>query len=278
MKQLLLTSLLLICNIMYAQQPIILNVWPNGAPNTNEMNRQEENGPLYVAEPTLEIYPASHPNGLSIVACPGGGYGHLAMDHEGRDMAAWFNNQGITYAVLTYRMPNGHNDVPLSDAQQAIRLMREHAAEWKITKVGIMGSSAGGHLATTAATHFTDAATRPDFQILFYPVVTMDPSYTHMGSHNALLGKQPDKATEDLFSNEKQVTPQTPPAFLLHSSDDKAVPVANSVNYYLALVKNGVPASLHTYPVGGHGWGYRESFPYKRQWTGELEQWLLKLE
>ena len=278
MKQLLLTSLLLICNMMYAQKPVVLNVWPNGAPNTNEMTRQEENGPLYVAEPTLEIYPASRPNGLSIVACPGGGYGHLAMDHEGRDMAAWFNNQGITYAVLKYRMPNGHNDVPLSDAQQAIRLMREHAAEWKITKVGIMGSSAGGHLASTAATHFTDASNRPDFQILFYPVVTMDPSYTHMGSHNALLGKQPDKATENLFSNEKQVTPQTPPAFLLHSSDDKAVPVANSVNYYLALVKNGVPASLHTYPVGGHGWGYRETFPYKRQWTGELEQWLRKIE
>ena len=277
MRRLITAGLLLISTLLQAQQPVMLNLWPDGAPNTNGMTRQEENGPLYVAEPTLEVYPAARPNGLAIVACPGGGYGHLAMDHEGRDMAAWFNNQGITYAVLKYRMPNGHNDVPLSDAQQALRLLRSHDDDWKVAKVGIMGSSAGGHLACTTATHFTDAATRPDFQILFYPVVTMDPAYTHMGSRNALLGAHPDKATEERFSNEKQVTPQTPPAFLLHSSDDKAVPVANSINYYLALVRNGVPASLHTYPVGGHGWGYRDSFPYKREWTGELEKWLREL-
>lgn len=144
-------------------------------------------------------------------------------------------------------------------------------------KLGIMGSSAGGHLASTTATHFTDAETRPDFQILFYPVITMDPAYTHMGSHGNLLGKNPSKELEQKYSNELQVTPQTPPAFILHSSDDTAVPVANSVNYYTALVKNKVPASLHTYPVGGHGWGYRDSFPYKRQWTGELEKWLREI-
>ena len=171
-------------------------------------------------------------------------------------------------------MPNGNNEVPLSDAQQALRIMRQHAAEWNIQKLGIMGSSAGGHLASTAATHFTDAATRPDFQILFYPVITMDPAFTHMGSHDNLLGKSPDKALETKYSNEKQVKSDTPPAFILHCTDDDVVPVENSVAYYSALAKQGVSASLHIYPTGGHGWGYNDSYTFKRQWTGELEKWL----
>ena len=243
-------SLLFVSTLLAAQEPVKIKLWQNGAPNDNGMTSQVEKGPLYVAEPTIEVYPAKESNGLAIVMCPGGGYSHLAMNHEGYDMANWFNSQGITYAVLTYRMPNGNNEVPLSDAQQALRIMRQHAKEWNIQKLGIMGASAGGHLASTAATHFTDAETRPDFQILFYPVIT---------------------------SNELQVTPETPQAFIMHSSDDGAVPVANSVNYYTALVKNGVSASLHTYPVGGHGWGFRDSFPYKRQWTGELEKWLREI-
>lgn len=276
MRKLLLMSLLFFSALTYAAKPITIELWPNGTPNSNGMTEQAEKGPLYVAKPILEVYPATQPNGLSIIACPGGGYSHLAMNHEGHDMADWFNAQGITYAVLTYRMPNGHKEVPLSDAQQALRIMRNHANEWKIEKVGIMGSSAGGHLASTTATHFVDQETRPDFQILFYPVITMSAA-THMGSHDQLLGKNPDKETEELFSNELQVTPQTPPAFILHSGDDKGVPVTNSVNYYLALQKNGVSASLHIYPVGGHGWGFRDNFPYKRQWTGELEKWLREI-
>ena len=155
--------------------------------------------------------------------------------------------------------------------------MRQHATEWNIRKLGIMGASAGGHLASTVATHFTDNETRPDFQILFYPVITMDLSYTHKGSHDNLLGKNASKELEDKYSNEKQVTAQTPQAFIMHSSDDHAVPVANSINYYLALVKNNVSATLHTYPIGGHGWGFRDSFLYKRQWTGELEKWLREI-
>ena len=250
-------SLLFVSTLLAAQEPVKIKLWQNGAPNDNGMTSQVEKGPLYVAEPTIES--------------------HLAMNHEGHDMANWFNSQGITYAVLTYRMPNGNNEVPLSDAQQALRIMRQHAKEWNIQKLGIMGASAGGHLASTAATHFTDAETRPDFQILFYPVITMDPAYTHMGSHDNLLGKNPSKELEQKYSNELQVTPETPQAFIMHSSDDGAVPVANSVNYYTALVKNGVSASLHTYPVGGHGWGFRDSFPYKRQWTGELEKWLREI-
>lgn len=281
MKRLLLLSLLAISTGCYAQKPIELKLWPNGAPNTNGITTAEQelekNRVSNVSEPTLTVYPAAKPNGLAIVACPGGGYARLAMDHEGHDMAQWFNAQGITYAVLKYRMPNGHHDIPLSDAQQAIRLMREHASEWKFNKLGIMGSSAGGHLASTAATHFT-TETRPDFQILFYPVVSMDLSICHKGSRDNLLGKQPSDEMVKLYSNELQVTDATPPAFIMHSSDDKAVPVANSVNYYMELVKHNIPASLHTYPIGGHGWGFRDNFIYKRQWTGELEKWLRELQ
>lgn len=275
-KNILIMSFIIISSVLSAQKPIEIKLWPNGAPNDNNLKEQRENGPLYVAEPTLYVYPAENPNGMAIIACPGGGYYGLATAHEGHDMAAWFNGLGITYSVLIYRMPNGNNEVPLSDAHQAIRIMREKAQEWKFSKLGIMGSSAGGHLASTAATHF-DETTRPDFQILFYPVITMDKRYTHMGSRNNLLGENPDNKLVEKYCNEKQVTPQTPPAFIMHSSDDKTVPVENSINYYMSLVNNGVPASLHTYPIGGHGWGYRDSFIYKRQWTGELEKWLREL-
>lgn len=279
MKTLLLISLLTISCTMFGQKPIEMNVWPNGAPEDNGIKAEKDGNtdhPSYTNKTILYVYPAQKGNGQAVLACPGGGYTHLAMAHEGKDLADWFNAQGITYAVLRYRMPNGHDEIPLSDVHEAIRMLRKHKSEWNIKKLGIMGSSAGGHLASTAATHF-DAETRPDFQILFYPVITMDPSYTHMGSHDNLLGKNPAKELEKKYSNELQVTPQTPPAFIMHSSDDGAVPVANSVNYYTALVKNGVPASLHIYPIGGHGWGFRDSFTYKRQWTGELEKWLREI-
>lgn len=262
---------------LHAQQPLELKLWPEGMPNDNGMTCQEENGVLYVAEPTLTVYPATGGNGMAIVACPGGGYGKLAMDHEGKDMAAWFNNQGITYAVLKYRMPNGHKEVPLSDARQAMRILRHRAGEWQLKRIGIMGFSAGGHLASTVATHFEDEESHPDFQILFYPVISMDPEYTHRGTHDNLLGKQPAKEEEDDFSNELHVDGNTPPAFILHSSDDRSVPVAHSLNYYMALLRHQVPATLHIYPIGGHGWGYRDSFTYKREWTGELEKWLREI-
>lgn len=262
---------------LHAQQPLELKLWPEGMPNDNGMTCQEENGVLYVAEPTLTVYPATEGNGMAIVACPGGGYGKLAMDHEGKDMAAWFNNQGITYAVLKYRMPNGHKEVPLSDARQAMRILRHRAGEWQLKRIGIMGFSAGGHLASTVATHFEDEESHPDFQILFYPVISMDPEYTHRGTHDNLLGKQPAKKEEDDFSNELHVDGNTPPAFILHSSNDRSVPVAHSLNYYMALLRHQIPATLHIYPIGGHGWGYRDSFTYKREWTGELEKWLREI-
>lgn len=279
MKKLFTMGLLMFTTTMFAQKPIEIQLWPNGAPNSNGITTPEkqidESRVSDVTVPTLTIYRAAKPNGMAIVACPGGGYVRLATAHEGHDMASWFNAQGITYAVLKYRMPNTHHDVPLSDALQAIRIMKQHADEWKFNKVGIMGSSAGGHLASTAATHFTEDS-RPDFQILFYPVVSMI-NPTHQGSKDNLLGKTPSEEMLNLYSNERQVTPQTPPAFIMHSSDDKAVPVSNSVDYYTALVKNGVSASLHIYPIGGHGWGFRDNFIYKRQWTGELEKWLREI-
>lgn len=281
MKNLLLAGCLLWASQLFAARPIELKVWPNGAPLNNGLSysklEADVHAPSAISEAILYVYPAEHPNGQAILDCPGGGYAMLAMDHEGHNMADWMNAQGITYAVLKYRMPNGHKDVPLSDAQEAMRIMRRHAKEWCFEQLGVMGSSAGGHLASTLATHFTDDS-RPDFQILFYPVITMNPTYTHMGSHDNLLGKNVDKQIEKEYSNELQIKPNTPPAFIMHSSDDDLVPVDNSINYYKALTAQKISASLHIYPVGGHGWGYRDSFPYKRQWTGELEQWLKALQ
>ena len=277
MKKLLTIGLLAIATTLSAQSPIQVKL-QEGEYGTEVSEKPVIKGWIpgeEIPEATLTIYPASKPNGQAIIACPGGGYAGVAATHEGHDMAAWFNAQGITYAVLYYRMPYGKHEVPLSDAQRAIRFMRKHADRWSIRQLGIMGSSAGGHLASTAATHFT-AETRPDFQILFYPVVTMDEN-THQGSKDNLLGKNPSSDLIKLYSNEAQVTAQTPPAFIMHSSDDTVVPVDNSINYYLAMVKKGVSASMHLYPIGGHGWGYGDNFTYKRQWQEELEKWLREI-
>ena len=274
MRKLFMIGALLVSSFLSAQHPIQVKLAEEKIVNEKPVIKGWINGEEYT-EATLTIYPAKNPNGQAIVACPGGGYAGIATTHEGHDMATWFNTQGITYAVLHYRMPYGKHEIPLSDAHQAIRYMRKNAEKWGIEQLGIMGSSAGGHLASTAATHF-DAETRPDFQILFYPVVTMT-DYTHQGSKDNLLGKNPSEELVKLYSNELQVTEQTPPAFIMHSSNDDAVPVLNSINYYLALCKHGVWSSMHLYPIGGHGWGYNESFPYKAQWKNELEKWLREI-
>lgn len=280
MKTILVTALLIMTTSLCAQKPIELPLWPNGAPNSNELKGDEQemdNGRVSnIKNPDITIYRAEHPSGMAVIMCPGGGYARLAMNHEGHDMAPWFNTQGITYVVLKYRMPNGHREVPFSDVEQAIRLVRQHAAEWNInpSKVGIMGASAGGHLASTLATHYTSKETRPDFQILLYPVITMDANFTHAGSRENLITKNPSADLIAKYSNELQVNAQTPQAFIALSSDDKAVLPQNSINYYLALLKHNVPATMHIYPTGGHGWGFRDNFTYKRQWTDELEKWL----
>lgn len=259
----------------HGQSPVQVKLWTSENGTVVDEPPVLEDWVAEVPEATLTIYPASSPNGQAIIACPGGGYVGIAVKHEGHDMASWFNSLGITYAVLHYRMPKGDYQIPLSDVHQSFHYLRKHAEQWKINQIGIMGSSAGGHLASTAATHFTES-TRPDFQILFYPVVTMG-SHTHNGSRNALLGENPSSELIEKYSNELQVTPETPPAFIMHSSDDKTVPVVNSINYYLALLKNGVSASMHIYPIGGHGWGYGDNFTYKHQWTEELEKWLKEI-
>lgn len=246
-----------------------LKLWPNGTPAPYDVS----GNPLaqFFSGSLLEVYLADRPVGVALVMCPGGGYMMEAQTHEGRDMAAWFNARGIDFYMLQYRLPDGrYTTAPLEDAQQAIRVVR---AQGRAKKVGIGGASAGGHLASTLATHYT-ADSRPDFQILFYPVITMDASYTHIGSRESLLGKHPSQDLIDLYSNEKQVTADTPPAFIMGSTDDDTVPVRNFVHYYLALLDHGVSATLHLYPTGSHGWGFKDGFPYKQEWTAELDKWL----
>ena len=249
-----------------------VKVWPDGAPNafTYDVSK-DPHGDQY-QEAVLEIYPARNPNGRCIIICPGGGYAVLSMTHEGRDIRNWLNARGFTCCLLQYRMPRGHHDVPLSDVQQAMRIMRGRT-DLGITHIGVMGFSAGGHLASTASTHYVDAATRPDFQILVYPVITFEKPYTHDGSVFGLLGENPSQEMLDLYSNQKQVTPDTPPAFILAATDDFLVPVKNSLLYYEALVENKVSATMHIYPSGGHGFGWGDNYIYKTEWSEELEKW-----
>jgi acetyl esterase/lipase len=264
--------LLIVSAVSFAQKGTNMELWPKGAPNSNGDDKDK-------AELTVYLPDAKKATGRAVVCCPGGGYSHLAMDHEGHQWATFFNNQGIALIVLKYRMPHGNRLIPISDAEEAMKVVRRHAAEWHIDRnnVGIMGFSAGGHLASTIATHSTgDAA--PNFQILFYPVITMDLGFTHKGSHDNFLGeghsKKELRKLETEYSNDLQVNRTTPRAFLALSDDDKAVPAANGFGYYQQLYKHDVPASIHIYPTGGHGWGYRESFTYHYQMVFELKGWL----
>lgn len=242
-----------------------------------QVSAQSTPKPFDIEQPSLRVFlPAPElATGRAVVACPGGGYSGLAVNHEGYDWAPYFNKQGIALIVLKYRMPKGDRTLPISDAEAAMKMVRDSADVWNLNPndIGIMGSSAGGHLASTIATHAPEAL-RPNFQILFYPVITMDKSFTNMGSHDNLLGKDASADLEKEFSNEKQVTKETPRAFIVYSDDDKVVPPANGVNYYLALNKKGVPSVLHIYPTGGHGWGIREDFLYKSEMQNELTSWL----
>ncbi|MDQ3842523.1 MAG: alpha/beta hydrolase, partial [Bacteroidota bacterium] len=233
--------------------------------------------------------------GQAVVVCPGGGYGVLAYDWEGTDVAKWLNANGIAAAVLKYRLPNSKSNVvphlsPLMDAKRAIRLVRAHADQWNIKrdKVGVMGFSAGGHLASTLGTHFdggdskaTDSverfSSRPDFMILMYPVISMSKNIMHVGSRNNLIGDQPDTALARLYSNELQVTKETPPTFLVHATDDTGVPVENSLLFYQALKDKGVSAEMHLYPYGGHGFGLAVGRGYLQTWTDRCIDWLRSL-
>jgi acetyl esterase/lipase len=215
---------------------------------------------------------------MAIVVCPGGGYGALAIDHEGHAVAQWLNSQGVAAFVLRYRLgPRYRHPAPIQDAQQAIRIVRRRAAEWGVNpeRVGIMGFSAGGHLAATAATHFRAPGVRPDFAILGYPVITFaDEAYVHKGSRRNLLGDNPPRDLVEDLSNELQVTKETPPVFLFHTNEDAGVPPENSVLFYMALRKAQVPAELLIYEKGPHGVGLAWSDIDLSSWPARLAEWL----
>ena len=255
-----------------------VRLWPDGAPNAFQIPGPESGFIVFRAheyeEAMMEVYPARNPNGMCVIMCPGGAYILQSQTYEGRDLHDWFNARGITYCMLQYRLPIGHSEVPLSDLQQAIRIMRSKSAELGITKSGVMGNSAGGHLAACGATMYVDKETRPDFQILMYPVITMEKELTNDLSRDALLGREPSQELVDRFSCEKHVTEDTPPAFIVLCSDDTAVPVQNSLMYYDQLVRHKVSATMHIFPYGGHGWGWQDSMIFKESWVSDMEDWL----
>lgn len=260
--------------------PFWVDLWQDGLPNSNGMESQGYSDEKSNFKPSIRVYlPRKVKQPVkAVVVCPGGGYAHLALNHEGYDWGAFFNGQGMAAIVLRYRMPNGHREVPLSDAYEAMRYTREHAAEWGIDPacIGIMGSSAGGHLASTVATHAPDRL-RPAFQILLYPVISMNPALTHAGSRHNLLGDNPSAELEKELSNDLQVDKKTPPAFIALSDDDLVVKPENSRLYYEALRSHHIPAVLKTYPTGGHGWGSNLNFEYHPEVFMALKDWLKTL-
>ena len=265
-----------------AQSYSEMKIWPDGLPNSNgaDLTKPYDDATGNY-EPTVRVYlpEKSKATGRAILCIPGGGYVTVVSEPEGYSWAPYFVERGIALIVLKYRLPMGnYASVPSTDAFEAMRIIRRHAKEWNIDphKVGIMGHSAGGHLASTVATHAVGDA-KPDFQILLYPVITMDPSYTHIGSRNNLIGQKPSPEIEHYYCNEKQVRPGDPTAFIALSNDDNAVQPATGANYYLALQKAGVKASLHIYPDGGHGYGSMPSFRWHKQLETDLTDWLATL-
>ena len=287
-----------VLSMLNAQESV--SIWTKAIPNSiyNEDYKEtfrlddagKATGIKNVTEPTLKIFLADNKNtnNTAVVICPGGGYGHLSYVKEGDNVAEWLNSFGISAFVLKYRLPSAiiMNDKtigPLQDAQEAMRLLRRNAEKWHLdpTKIGIIGFSAGGHLAATVSTHYNEkvyesdtTSARPDFSMLIYPVISMEDGITHQGSKENLLGKN---ASHDLmikYSNEKQVDKNTPPTFLVHATDDGSVPVENSINYYLALKKNKIPVEMHIYENGGHGFGLGTHGTHTN-WPKAAENWLI---
>jgi acetyl esterase/lipase len=283
----------------FSQNPV-LKVWPKGVPgsirnDTYSEKVTESNGipSRYekVTDPSLTVFlpPADKATGTAVIICPGGGYGGLAFDHEGYAIARWLNDNGIAGIILKYRLPSDlimkdKSAGPLQDAQEALRIIRRNNEHWKIDphKIGVIGFSAGGHLASTLSTHFAEkvyensdtTSARPDFSLLIYPVISFDASFTHMGSRKNLIGDNPSKEATDHFSNELQITDKTPPAFLVHSSDDKAVPVKNSIVYYEGLIKNKITAEMHIFQKGGHGYGLSVDNGTQASWPDLCIRWM----
>ena len=283
--------------------PSEIEIWPGTAPGSesvemellvderNSDETQRNRALSQITQPKLEVFAPDQSNGTAVVICPGGGYRYLSYDKEGVDVAKRLNEDGITVFVLSNRLPaEGHENasyVPLQDAQRAVRLVRHNATEWGINseKIGIMGFSAGGHLASTLGTHFhtksyepadaiDEVSARPDFMILIYPVISMNPLVTHMGSRTKLLGETPSYSDEKLFSNELQVNEKTPPTFMVLASDDGAVPPENSIQFMQSLLKAGVPVELHSFENGGHGFGLRHTPGSTRYWPELMVTWM----
>lgn len=302
-KKLLHISFLLIFAEMCFAQNQIINLWPEGHPNyqkTTEVETQTYDDILRienVQNPAMEVFLPTkrYSTSKAIIICPGGGYSRLAYDLEGTDIAKWFNSKGIAAFVLKYRLPNpdlgneGHT-IPLQDAQRAIRLVRYHAKKWGISEnqIGIMGFSAGGHLAATLGTHFNaivsaisddvdSLSARPNFMALIYPVITMQSEYTHKGSRTNLIGEKPNQELIDYYSNELHADSNIPATFIVHASDDQSVPVMNSVLFFQALEKVGVSVEMHIYPEGGHGFGLAIGQSHLQTWIERLGEWLNQL-
>lgn len=280
----------------------VIDLWNGitpGSEDITDVELSEERGEpgvpnswvTHVKVPTLTVFPAStkEEGETAVIICPGGGYGGLAFDKEGTEVAQWFAKRGVTAFVLKYRHGGGphQHPVPLSDVQRAVRIVRENASEfgYKTDRIGVMGFSAGGHLASSVGTHFDggdanakDAidqqSCRPDFLMLIYPVISLDSDITHGGSRKNLLGDQPTAEMVELMSNDLQVTDDTPPTFLVHATDDGGVPVENSLRFYRALVDHKVPAELHVFDEGGHGFGMRRKDKPVVEWPNLLENWL----
>jgi acetyl esterase/lipase len=299
-RRLLSAVLISLLTVSGFSQTLTLKLWPDGIPGSKtdpsyvekitttdgRITRCEK-----VVTPDLTVFlPAPEKaNGAAVLICPGGGYGVLAFDHEGNAIAKWLNDNGIAGIMLKYRLPSDQIMIdksigPLQDAQEAMRVIRRNAVSWKINpdRVGVIGFSAGGHLASTLSTHYAEkvydvkdnTSARPNFSLLIYPVVSFDTVITHRGTRNNLIGLNPDIKQVQRFSNELQITADTPPAFLVHSADDKAVPVMNSIGYFRGLQKNNIPVELHIFQKGGHGYGLSPNGGTESSWPGLCIKWL----
>ncbi|WP_243349181.1 alpha/beta hydrolase [Parabacteroides sp. FAFU027] len=280
-------------------QSRVIDLWNGkipGAKHSNQFKQMVDTAAGWVDKhsivtPCLYFYPApkAKATGTAVIICPGGAYGGLAIKHEGDQVAKWLNSLGVSAFVLKYRLPDDsimENKTigPMQDGQRAIRMVRSRAKEWGInpSKIGIMGFSAGGHLAATLSTHFNDivyesddlTSAKPNFSILIYPVISMNGDITHWGSRINLLGNSPTPEMVKHYSNELQVNDKTPPAFMVHSLDDDAVPVQNSINYALALHKANISCELHLYPTGKHGYGMGKSADTKSSWPEACRKWM----
>ena len=294
----LLLALSILAPLMAQNQ--ILPLWEGDPPNyqeTGEVTIWDTSDIVVVRnvqKPDIAVFLPSKKNstGEAVVICPGGGYGVLAYDWEGSDIARWLNSQGIASFVLKYRLPGAKSNIvphksPLMDAQRALRMVRSNAAIWNIDpgKIGIMGFSAGGHLASTLSTHYDagdpsssdpveQVSCKPDFSVLVYPVISFTEDFQHSGSRINLVGKDADEELVKYYSNELQVTEDTPPAILIHSDDDKGVPVENSIAYYKALRANKVSSELHIYPYGGHGYSLAIGQGHLATWPDRVIEWI----